>query len=492
MIMVVLVVSGATVGGASPQNTDAAGVRFRASPVPAPVQNRAAAAGSAGGLSGAAASVTAILAPAEPCPPAAPCIVIQPAEQTVTAGETAEFEASAIGEPTPSVQWEVSTDNGSTWAVDLVDPGNKTELLRVEGTSIAENGWKYRAVFHNEAGTATSEAARLTVDVVPAVTTNPGSQAVTAGETATFKAAASGKPPPGTQWQVSTNGGASFANDTADAGSTTGTLRVEHTSVAENGYQYRALFKNSAGTATSAAAALAVSAPVSEPAPASLPGPPALALPVASFAWFPGSPYVGEPVSLISSSTDSASAITSLAWDLVGNGPFIAGGSIVTTSFSSVGDHVVRLRVTDADGRSSVVAETVRVTSPPALQMQPFPIVRIVGFDTRDGVTVTRLTVLAPVGARITVNCRGRRCPAKVQSRLAATRDRKRQAGAVLLAFPRFERFLRAGTILEIRVSKPGTVGKYTKFVVRRGRLPVRSDECLDPANRKPIACPSS
>src|SRR5271166_3909419 len=182
MIMVVLVVLGqATASGASPQDTDAAGIRFPASTVPAPAQNRAAAAGSAGGLTGSAASLTAILAPAEPCPPAAPCIVTQPAEQTVTAGETAEFEASAIGEPTPSVQWEVSTDNGSTWAVDLVDPGDRTELLRVEETSIAANGWKYRAVFHNEAGTATSEAARLTVDIVPAVTINPASEAVTAG-----------------------------------------------------------------------------------------------------------------------------------------------------------------------------------------------------------------------------------------------------------------------------------------------------------------------
>jgi hypothetical protein len=236
-VAVLVVLGYVMVGTAGAENTGAAAIRLGVPTDPSPGQNLVIApSGSAGRLSrDAAASLTAILAAADTCPPVAPCILIQPAEETVTAGETAVFEASATGEPTPSVQWEVSTDNGATWADDLVDPGDKTELLRVENTSIAENGWKYRAVFHNEAGTTTSEAARLTIDVVPAVTTNPVDQAVTAGETATFKAAASGKPPPGTQWQVSANGGASFANDTADAGSTTGTLKVERASVAENG-----------------------------------------------------------------------------------------------------------------------------------------------------------------------------------------------------------------------------------------------------------------
>jgi hypothetical protein len=49
---------------------------------------------------------------------------------------------------------------------------------------------------------------------------------------------------------------------------------------------------------------------------------------------------------------------------------------------------------------------------------------------------------------------------------------------------------LRAGVILEIRVSKPGQIGKYTRFAVRRGRLPVRLDTCLEPAGIKPMACP--
>jgi hypothetical protein len=48
-----------------------------------------------------------------------------------------------------------------------------------------------------------------------------------------------------------------------------------------------------------------------------------------------------------------------------------------------------------------------------------------------------------------------------------------------------------AGAILEVRVSRPGTIGAYTRFHVRRRKLPVRSDSCLDARGVKPIACPS-
>jgi hypothetical protein len=46
--------------------------------------------------------------------------------------------------------------------------------------------------------------------------------------------------------------------------------------------------------------------------------------------------------------------------------------------------------------------------------------------------------------------------------------------------------------VLQIKVYKPGLVGKYTSFTIRRGRLPVRVDECLDASHFTPIACPAS
>ena len=232
--------------------------------------------------------------------------------------------------------------------------------------------------------------------------------------------------------------------------------------------------------------------PVTDPTPPAGPAPdagPASAPPVASFAWFPTAPHTGEPVSLASSSTDAVSPIVALAWDLDGNGTFAGGGPVIGTSFSTPGSHIVRLRVTDANGLSSVAAETIEVTPPPVALMQPFPIVRIVGSDTSTGVRLSLLTVQAPAGARITVRCRGRGCPAKSESQIAASSNGR---GTVLIAFRRFERSLLAGALLEIRVSKSGEIGKYTSFAIHRGKPPVRVDECLAQTHPRPIVCPPS
>ena len=64
--------------------------------------------------------------------------------------------------------------------------------------------------------------------------------------------------------------------------------------------------------------------------------------------------------------------------------------------------------------------------------------------------------------------------------------------GVAPVEFRRFERSLRFGTTVEILVSKPGEIGKYTRFAIRRGKLPERVDMCLDPAGLKPLVCPSS
>jgi hypothetical protein len=77
--------------------------------------------------------------------------------------------------------------------------------------------------------------------------------------------------------------------------------------------------------------------------------------------------------------------------------------------------------------------------------------------------------------------------------RAVRQRRGRRRTSAVTVTFPRFERsLLRAGAVLEIRVSKPGQIGKYTRLTIRPGRLPVRLDECLNALTSRPISCPSS
>lgn len=221
-------------------------------------------------------------------------------------------------------------------------------------------------------------------------------------------------------------------------------------------------------------------------------GPPAPPPPVASFKWFPQNPTTGESVSLVSSSTDPASPITGFEWALSSSGAFSVGKPVLSTSFATPGGHVVRLRVTDAAGRSGTVTETVPVSERRRVLMQPFPIVRIAGSLTSRGAKIKLLTVQAPVAARVTIRCRGRGCRTASESRTASASSKsKLKPGAVLLSFHRFERSYRAGTVLTILVAKPGQIGKYTSFRIRRHKLPVRIDSCLA-ANATPVVCPTS
>jgi len=212
--------------------------------------------------------------------------------------------------------------------------------------------------------------------------------------------------------------------------------------------------------------------------------------PNASFRWIPSAPHPGEPVTLISTSTDPSSPITGFAWALAGNGAFTPGESTLTTSFATAGAHSVQLQVTDANGRSSTVAETIAVTSSAPALIQPFPIVRMAGSYNAAGARISVLTVQAPVGATVRVKCRGVGCPTKSETVVVAS-GAKSKRGTVLVTLKRFERPLHAGAVLEILVSYHGEIGKFTRFVIHHGKSPSRQDLCLNPAGTTPIQCPS-
>ena len=86
------------------------------------------------------------------------------------------------------------------------------------------------------------------------VTVNPTSQVVASGDTVTLSAAASADPPPLVQWQISTDDGRTFTNI---AGATAASYSFTATT-AQNGDQYRAVFTNSQGSATTTTATLTV------------------------------------------------------------------------------------------------------------------------------------------------------------------------------------------------------------------------------------------
>jgi len=127
--------------------------------------------------------------------------------------------------------------------------------LTLSPTTAGQNGYVYRAVFTNSVGSATTANATLTVRYAPIVTGNPTSQSVNAGQSVTFTAAANGNPAVTVQWQVSTDGGATFSNI---AGATNTTFTLATTTKSQNGYLYRAVFTNVLGSAATTDALLTV------------------------------------------------------------------------------------------------------------------------------------------------------------------------------------------------------------------------------------------
>jgi hypothetical protein len=126
-------------------------------------------------------------------------------------------------------------------------------------------------------------------------------------------------------------------------------------------------------------------------------------------------------------------------------------------------------------------------TTPPSPRMMnPSPLVRIQGWLTPGGAMITRLTVRAPRGVKITAHCFGRGCSRKVLTRAAAAARRGR-----VTRLRAFEGRFRAGTRFVITVTRPGAIGKHTIIRIRRDKQPFRRDRCLFPGSEKPAACPT-
>jgi hypothetical protein len=169
----------------------------------------------------------------------------------VPAGSPYTFTASASGVPAPTVQWQSSTDGGTTYA-DIA--GATAPTYRATG-ALADSGTRFRAVFTNSVGIATTNAATLTVTpVAPQITSQPGDQSVIPFGTYSFTAEASGAPAPTVQWQVSTDGGAGFA----DIAGATDTTYTGTASRSDSNNRYRAVFTNSVGSKATNAATLTV------------------------------------------------------------------------------------------------------------------------------------------------------------------------------------------------------------------------------------------
>ena len=188
-------------------------------------------------------------------------ILTQPANTSVCAGTTANFNVTISGSIFASYQWQVSTDGGVTFN-NIAGATTSSYSFTPNGT---ETGYQYRCQVTNSCGSPTttnSNAATLTFNTQPAVTVQPVSTTACLGGTATFTSGGTGTSIT-YQWQVSTNGGTSYSNifnGTVYAGVNTTILTLLNVVATMNNYKYRCLVNGVClPSGTSSAATLTIS-----------------------------------------------------------------------------------------------------------------------------------------------------------------------------------------------------------------------------------------
>ncbi len=185
---------------------------------------------------------------------ALPTIAAQPQSANTLDASTALVSVSVTGTGPFGYQWR---RNGGAIA------GATASTYITPTLTLADTGVVYSVVVTNGAGSVTSGNATITVNPQPvALTAQPAGAAVTAGQTASFSAAATGSAPISYQWR---------RNGVAIAGATAASYTTPATAVADNGALFTVLVSNAANSVTSNAATLSVTAAAVAPTIATAP-----------------------------------------------------------------------------------------------------------------------------------------------------------------------------------------------------------------------------
>ena len=267
--------------------------------------------------------------------PVAPSITTQPTSHTVTAGQTASFSVAATGTAPLSYQWQ---KNGASIA------GATLSIYTTPAATTSDSGSTFAVVVTNTAGTVTSSAATLTVNaapVAPSIATQPASQTVTAGQTATFTVVAGGTAPLSYQWQK---------NAVNIAGATAASYKTPATTTTDSGSTFRVVVTNTAGTVTSSAATLTVNAAPVAP----------------SITTQPASQTVTAAQTATFSVTATGAAPLSYQWSR--NGAAISGAtsSSYTTPATTSSDNGALFTVVVSNTAGSVTSSAAALTVNPA------------------------------------------------------------------------------------------------------------------------------
>jgi hypothetical protein len=92
--------------------------------------------------------------------------------------------------------------------------------------------------------------------------------------------------------------------------------------------------------------------------------------------------------------------------------------------------------------------------------------------------------VNVPTGATLRMTCAGETCAFKTK----AVQHKGKQADADLVDWFG-NRALTPGTVLELRITKPGLTGRMFRWHMQEGKYPKSKVLCLPPGASRPVAC---
>ncbi|MFY9513486.1 MAG: hypothetical protein WAQ05_21180 [Rubrivivax sp.] len=243
--------------------------------------------------------------------PLTPRTTTQPVSISVEAPQAATFTVTGSSSLSWNMQWQVSTDGGSSFTdsgglISNGAPGDFTTSHTLNTTQTSDSGKMFRARIFSAAGSVTSNAATLTVTAPaptgPVITVQPQRVSVAYGQAATFSVVASSALALSYQWRV---GGVDIPGATGASYTTAITVG------GDNGAVYSVTVTDANGSVPSASATLTVT------------GIPAAAGSTVSAGWSHSATLRSDGSVVSWGNVDSGSSLSGLMG--VGNDPVVAG-----------------------------------------------------------------------------------------------------------------------------------------------------------------------
>jgi len=157
-----------------------------------------------------------------------PGITTQPVSQSVGIGQAATFTVVASGDGTLAYRWQ---KNGNSI------PGANSASYTTPPATISNDGATFRVYISNNLGAVMSNTVTLSVPHTPtSITTQPVSQTVSVGQTATFTVVGAGTTPLIYDWRK---------NNESIAGATSASYTTPPATLADNGTTYVVSVSNS-------------------------------------------------------------------------------------------------------------------------------------------------------------------------------------------------------------------------------------------------------